>query len=160
MVYNIFMKYFEYILNILKSKRVCLNLYPVIIINLIFLPFWIIYNKDDNLIGNIVDIEICYNIIINPMYLFIINMIYSIKFKRKIFVINILLMIISCLSGIIIQYFNWGITTHYSLLIYPDGGTLYIVLLMLLIIPVVIIIGIIEQIIILIIYKKKWKNES
>jgi hypothetical protein len=151
MVYNIFMK---------LSRRIGVNLYPVIIVNFIFLLFWIIYKKDYISIGYITEIEILYNIIINPIYLFIINMIHSIKYKIKIYFINIFLMVISCLSGIIIHYFNWGITEHYSLLINPDGETLYIFLLMLLIIPIVIIIGLIEQIILLIIYKNKWKNES
>ena len=156
------MKYFERILKTLKSKRVCINLYPVIIVNFIFLLFWIIYqNKKDYIsIGNITSYEIFYNIIINPIYLIIINMINSIKNKRKYFFINVLLMVISCLSGIIIHYFNWGITSHYSLLINPDGETLYMFLLMLLIIPVIIIIGMIEQVILLIINKKKWNYET
>jgi len=154
------MKYFEYILKVLKSKRICINLYPVIIVNFIFLLFWIIYKRDSITTGNISYNELFYNIIINPIYLFIINMFNSIIYKRKIFVINIILMVISCLSGIIIHYFNWGITSHYSLLLHPDGETFFIFLLMLLIIPVVIIIGVIEQIILLIIYKKKWKREG
>jgi hypothetical protein len=142
------------------NRRIGINLYPVIIVNFIFLLFWIIYKKDYISIGYITSIEILYNIIINPIYLFIINLIHSIKYKIKIYFINILLMVISCLSGIIIHYFNWGITEHYSLLINPDGDTLYIFLLMLLIIPIVIIIGLIEQIILLIIYKKKWKKND
>jgi hypothetical protein len=141
-------------------RRIGINLYPVIIVNFIFLLFWIIYKNDYISIGYITNIEILYNIIINPIYLFIINIIHSIKYKIKIFFINILFMVISCLSGIIIHYFNWGITEHYSLLLNPDGETLYIFLLMLLIIPIVIIIGLIEQTILLIIYKKKWKKES
>jgi len=138
-----------------SAKRVCINLVPVIVVNVMFLPLWITnqYPKDYMLDGYITTAETFYNAVINPLYLVIANMIHSVKHKRKLFVVNILLMALSCLAGILLHYFNWGISTHYSLLIAPDGDTIYMVLVMLLIIPAVITAGVIEQIILLLLYR-------
>ncbi|MDR2942675.1 MAG: hypothetical protein LBV17_08820 [Treponema sp.] len=104
---------------------------------------------------NVAVLEIFYNIIINPLYLIIINMVHSMKFKKKLFIVNILLMILSCLLGLLLYYFNFGIMTGDLLKL--DVAMLNI--LNLKCILIIIIIGIIEQTILLLFYKMKWKKE-
>jgi hypothetical protein len=143
--------------NILKKlfgNKFFINLFPVFIIHLLLIPFWIV-SKYSNFVY--VPFELFYDTIINPVYLVVVNMIYSIKFRKANFILNIFLMAFSCLIGNLLYYLIWGIST--GGLLNPDWGTGMLFGTMLMIIPIIIIIGIIEQIIIIFLYKLKWKKE-
>ena len=150
------------------SNKLIINLFPVIIINFAFLLIWI-FHKNIGLISSSFQIYIAiqvyvtlfqmiYNVIINPIYLIIINIVHSIKNKNKKFMINIALMMLSCIIGIFMHYFAWGITT--GGLLNPDWGTILLFFLMLSCVPIIFIIGIIIQVIIYGFNKKKNKDDN
>jgi hypothetical protein len=74
-----------------------------------------------------------------PYLLLKINYHLSMKYKQKIFIYNILLIIILSLIGHSFSYINWGITTGY--LKNPDPGTIGIMELSNIISLIVIIVG-------------------
>jgi hypothetical protein len=147
---NLVKKYF--------SNKFLINVLPVISINLLFLIFWIIgkYYHNIMLTTFLTIFQTIFNLIINTIYLIIINIRHSIYYKNKIFIINILFMILSCIIGIILHYFCWGVTI--GDLLNPDWGTVNLFYTMLLIIPIIFFIGIIEQIILILIYNLRWKK--
>jgi hypothetical protein len=126
------------------------NLFPVFIINIIILLF-IIIRRD------FYGINTYFNIFVNPVYLFIINMIHSIKYKKYIFIKNIIFMIFSSIIGIIFSYIHLmtALRKIIKLTKYEDG---IFIEFLISIVLVVLIIGIIEQIILLILHKMKWEK--
>jgi hypothetical protein len=140
------------------SNKLFINVLPVISINLLFLIFWVIgkYIHNSMLTTFVTLFQTIFNLIINTIYLIIINIIHSIYYKYKIFIINILFMILSCIIGITLHYFCWGVTI--GDLLSPDWGTINLFYTMLLIIPIIFFIGIIEQIILILIYNLRWKK--
>ena len=137
-------------LNLFRTK-IGFNVFPVIIINLIILPF-IIIKRDWH------GIDLYFNLIINQIYLVIINMIHSIKYKKTYFIKNILLMIFSSTIGMIFIYIHLVIGLRQLLIPtkYEDG---ILIELSIFCVLVVFIIGIIEQIILLFLYKLRLKTK-
>jgi hypothetical protein len=131
--------------------KIGFNLFPVFIINLIILLF-IIIKRD------LYGIDLYFNLIINPVYLVIINMVHSIKYKKHIFIKNILLMVFSSTIGMIFIYIHLVIALRQLLIPteYEDGILIYLSIVFIIL---VFIIGIIEQIILSYLYKLRWKTK-
>jgi hypothetical protein len=139
------------------TKKLLLFYFPQLIIIkilffiILFIRFKIFnspYTDDD-----LEMIQLLYDIIINPVYLLVINVILTLKQKRKSNILNILLIIICIFTGIIVSYFNCHI-------IYPgydfEHGMFHF-LPIYIFIPLYSIIGIIEHIILIIIFNRKQK---
>jgi intein/homing endonuclease len=157
-------------MKILFKNIVFMNLFPVIIINVLFLPALIIVKillrnvvipGDYELFNRMLYIkqliplfEIIFNIIINPIYLSITNMIYTIRTNKRIYIKNIFLMFLSGFIGLIMYFLNWCIsegdfTNH-------DWKDIMLAKYMVIFTFVIIlIIGIFEQIFLLVKYNKK-----
>ena len=136
-----------------------INLFPAVFLNILFIPLWIIWKLMSNIdpeeysliirasyLGTFTSFfELLFNTILNPIYLCIVNMVFSIKLKNDKYVKNIILMLLSCFLGFSIYYINWGIAT--GNLLKPDWGTIVVLIIGLsFIVSVIIIVGIIEQI--------------
>ena len=135
------------------------NVFPIIFVNLLLLIFWIIGKQvNNNLTTYVTLFQMIYNLIINTIYLFLINIIHSIRYRKKILILNIIFMMLSCLIGILLHYFSWGITT--GNLFTPDWKTANLFNIMLITIPIIFIIGIIVQIVLFFVYLLKWKIEK
>ena len=128
-----------------------LNIFPIVFINLILFIYFMF--AEYNPITSIILFQI------NTIYLLLINIMHSIICRNKMFILNIIFMILSCLIGILLHYFFFKIILVSSFS--PDiGDTVFVFGTMLINIPIVSIIGIIEQVILIFIYLKKWKNKE
>ena len=142
----------KYLVDKIFTNRILFNILSVILINIILFLFWILFRNNNNLTITFVTLfQMIYNLFINTIYLIIINIKHSIKYKNNIFILNILLLALSCFIGILLHYFSWGVST--GNLLNPDWGTVYLFSLMLLVIPIIFFIGIIEQVIIYLLKK-------
>jgi hypothetical protein len=100
------------------------------------------------------EIQNLYDIIYNPVYLFVINFILVLKQNKKSNILNILLILICIFLGIILSYYNWKIIYRSN---NWEHGMFYF-LEIYIIIPLYCIIGLIEHIILIIIFNKKAKK--
>ena len=146
-----------------------LNFFPIFLISIISVPFWITGNVVENFnylelekykFSRILDVfctkfEILFNYL-NPLYLLVINIVYNIKIKQKNYIENFILILFSSTIGITFYYINWGMTTN--MLLTDNLGNIIILLYILEIIILIMLIGILEQFTLLIIHKFLWKK--
>jgi hypothetical protein len=89
-------------------------------VHLLFLPFWYLGNQTQN----VSIAEMAVGAIIIPIYLIIV----SAKLLNEVIIskctILLLLMLLVAIAGIIVSYFNWGIST--GNLLEPDSVTILI----------------------------------
>ena len=148
----------DFFKNIFRN-RVFLNIFPVTFFYLILLPLYFIKNNNEFIV-TLINIELVVIFLVNPLYLFVINMIHSIKYHNKIFIKNIALMMLSCIIGFSFEIF-YDVTFHSKIRQYHsvEPPELWLIYFMVLMLFAIIIIGIIEQVILLIIYKFRLKKE-
>ena len=105
-----------------------------IVIHLIFLPF-LFLDRD----GEILFIEIIVGTIFVPIYLVIVSYKLLNHFSMCKFFSMLLIMLVVTILGIIISYFNWGITT--GNLLKPDSETIHIISWQMIIASMIVIAG-------------------
>jgi len=148
-----------------------LNLFPIIVINIIFIPFWIIIKvklnntiiPDEYDIFNcimkfrlvITIIELLFNVILNPIYLLIINMVYNKKLKNYKYIRNIILMLLSCFLGLFMFFINWCIAND-SFLNHDWKDIMILKYSLIFSIGITFIIGLVEQLVLI----RKYKNNN
>jgi len=148
-----------------------INLFPIIVINIIFLPFWIIikvklnntiipgeydvFNCIMNVRLVITILELLFNVILNPIYLLIINMVYNIKLKSYKYIKNIIFMLLSSFLGIFMFFINWCIAND-NFLNHDWKDIMILKYSLIFTMGVIFIIGLIEQFILI----KKYKNNK
>ena len=131
-----------------SRNLVYLNLIPVVIIHLLILPFW--FMGDTIFKTNVTGIETVVDLIILPLLLFIINIIYTIRNKRYLFIMQIVLMVIGAFIGNYMHYFKWGVAS--GQLFSPDIKTVELLWLFTKINTVsIVVIGLLVQIVLLVI---------
>ena len=94
-----------------------INFVPIILIHILFLIFELLFKADSIT-------ELIFDAIVIPIYLVVINILYCIKHNKNILKINLILMVLSSITGIFFSYFNWGITT--KLIFNPDLDTIFV----------------------------------
>jgi hypothetical protein len=155
-------KYFKNILFI--------NIFPIIVINIIFLPLWIIIKvklnntiiqgEYDNLICImnfrlvITILELLFNGILNPIYLLIINMVYNTKLMNYKYIKNIILMLLSCFLGLFMFFINWCIAND-NFFNHDWKDIMILKYSFIFTMGITLIIGLVEQLILI----KKYKNK-
>ena len=102
-----------------------------IVIHLFFLPFWFLA-KD----GTLSLIEIFIGTVVNPVYLIFVS--YKLLDTGRFFFVLFVMLVVTIL-GIVIHYFNWGITT--GNLLKPDSATVLIIRSEILIASIIVIVG-------------------
>lgn len=105
-----------------------------IMIHLIFLPLLFFESS-----GEISLAEIFTETIIIPIYLIIVSYKLLEHFSVSKFFAMLLLILVVTIFGIVISYFNWGITT--GNLLNPDNETIYIIHWQMIIASVIVIVG-------------------
>lgn len=105
-----------------------------ICVHLIFFPFWLFAKG-----GTISLVEILIGTLAIPIYLIIIShrRIGNMNFRG--FVVTLFVMLIVTICGILIHYFNWGITTEN--LLKPDSDTVLIIKSEMVIASIIVVIG-------------------
>jgi len=148
-----------------------INFFPIIVINIIFLPLWIIIKVklNNTIIQDEYDILICilnfrlvitilellFNVIINPIYLLIINMVYNKKLKNYKYIKNIILMLLSCFLGIFMFFINWC-NANDNFFNHDWKDIIILKYSLIFTIGITLIIGLVEQYILI----KKYKNNK
>lgn len=118
----------------MNRYNICIHYIIPIIIHLIFLPFWVL---DKN--GIVALVEIFIGTVIIPVYLIIISTkSFSDLGINKFFILLATMLFVET-TGIIIEYFNWGIVT--GNLLKPDSETVLIVKIQMIISSIIIIVG-------------------
>ena len=142
------MKKFIAFIKKVYTNIIFINFFPVILVNLLFLLFWILEIDDLKLMS------LPFNAMVTPIYLVTINLYIKTSEKSSIF-LRILFMIIGCLIGIGSDYFSWGITGGNFR--NPDWGTVILFKLGLFVQAVILTLGIISKIITTAIFQNKSK---
>ena len=148
-----------------------INLIPIIVINIIFLPLWIIIKVklNNTIIPGEYDIfnfimkfrliitilELLFNVLLNPIYLLIINMIYNKKLKNYKYIKNIIFMLLSCFIGILMFFINWGIANE-NIFNYDWKDIMILKYSLIFTMGIIFIIGLVEQLVLI----KKYKNNK
>ena len=105
-----------------------------IAIHLLFLPFWFL---DKNGIVSLIEMFVC--TIAIPIYLVIVSYKFLDDFSTSKFFLMSLSMLVVTLLGIVISYFNWGIST--ANLLTPDSETILIMQIQMIISSTIVIVG-------------------
>ena len=108
-------------------------LFPILI-DLLFLP---LYFFDTNGIAALIEMFIC--TIVTPIYLVIVSYNSLNNVSISSFFKNLIVMLVIVLSGILITYFNWGIST--SKLLMPDSETVLLTQIQIIVSLVLVIVG-------------------
>jgi len=148
-----------------------LNLFPILVINIIFLPLWIIIKVklNNTIITGEYDIfnfimkfrlvitilELLFNVILNPIYLLIINMVYNKKLKNYKYIKNIIFMLLSCFLGIFMFFINWCIAND-NIFIHDWKDIMILKYSLIFTMGITFIIGLGEQLVLI----KKYKNNK
>lgn len=105
-----------------------------VVIHLLFLPFLFLERN-----GEISLIEIFVGTIVVPIYLVIVSYKLLDHFSMSKFFPMLLIILVVTILGIVISYFNWGITT--GNLLKPDSETIHITNWQMIIASIIVIIG-------------------
>ena len=105
-----------------------------IVTHLIFLPL-LFFERN----GEISLIEILVGTIIIPIYLVIVSYKFLDDFSMSKFFFMLLIILVVTILGIVISYFNWGITTRN--LLKPDSETIHIINWQMIIASIIVVIG-------------------
>lgn len=105
-----------------------------IIVELMFLPFIFLDNN-----GTLSLIEMIISTFVIPIYLITISYKVLNKFNTKTFFLILIVMLAITVFCIIIEYFNWGITTRN--LLKPDSETVLIIQVEMIVASIIVTIG-------------------
>lgn len=105
-----------------KLKIVILNVVPIIIIELILLPFWI---SGSGIKTNFAIAQFLIMLGILPVYLAIVNFVLSIKYSNPYWGAKSFSIASAIFVGTLLGYVNWGLSSKH--LFNPDGETIEVV---------------------------------